>query len=338
MKKIFIILTIFTFFIGAFAIHKVFALQNVHMKDSDYGMNMYTPAFPLVYEDLKEKIVKGKVEFAGYHSLMIDTLDSLESPKNRLGEEFYYNTVAKRTPEFKKKIEADIKEKFNEKSSILDMVEWEPGNEDEIILYSMVKKNIEFIKQFEILDLMAFDNSDEQFKYFGTKDKSKEYRAQVQPVFYKDENNYAVLLKTKTGDEVILYTMNENTAKKSVSALWNDLSKKMNPETFKEDDKFLAPFIEIKEIISYDDLSNREIKGTDYKISKAIESVEFLLDNKGAKLKNEALMMLETCALRVEIEPRYFYFNRPFVLFIKEEGRKNPYFMVKIQDVKYLVR
>lgn len=339
MKKIFIILAIFMFFIGAFAIHKVFALQNVRMKDANYGMNMYTPAFPLVYEDLKEKVVKGKVEFVGYHSSMVDTLEAIESPKNRLDEKFYYHTVAKRTPASKKKIGADIKEKFNEKSSILEMVQWEPSCEVDIILYSMVKKNIEFLKRFEILDPLPFDDSKEEFKYFGTKEKSKYFKAQTKPLFYKDKNNYAISLKTKTCDEIILYMPQEKDLKeKSVHKLWAKLQKEIKPDSFKEDDKFLAPFIQIKELISYDDLSGKEIKGTDYRIAKAIESVEFSLDNEGAKLKNEALMILETCALMPEIQPRYFYFNRPFVLFIKEEGRKNPYFMVKIQDARYLIK
>lgn len=339
MKKTVLFLILSALAAGIILTGRVFALQNVQMKDSDYGMNMYTPAFPLVFEDLKEKIVKGKVEFIGYHSSMVDTLEAIESPKNRLDEKFYYHTVVKKIPASKKKIEADIKEKFNEKSSILDMVQWEPPCEEDIILYAMVKKNIEFLKRFEILDPLPFNNSKEEFKYFGTKEKTEYFKAQTKPLFYKDENNYAISLKTKTGDEVILYMPSENDLKeKSVHKLWAQLQKKIKPDSFREDDKFLAPFIEIKELISYDDLINKEIKGTDFIIAKAIESVEFSLDNEGAKLKNEALIMLEKCALMPEIQSRYFYFNKPFVLFIKEEGRENPYFMVKIRDTKYLVK
>jgi len=339
MKKIFIIIAFCLLITGGAVVQRAIALQNVRMNDSDYGKDMYTPAFPLVYEDLKEKIVKGKVEFVGYHSSMIDVLDSLESPKNRLDEAFYYKIIAKRTPEYKKKIESDIKEKFNEKSSILDMVQWNPGCEDDIVLYSMVKKNVEFLKYFEILEPMAFNDSKIDVKYFGTKDKARMFKTQMKPLFYKDGKEYAISLKTKTDDEIILYTGDvEDIENKPVSKIWDEVKNKIKPDSFKSDDKFLAPFVEIKELISYDDLSGKKIKGTDYKISKAVESVEFLLDNKGAKLKNEAMMMLETCALRPETHERYFYFDRPFVLFMKEAGRENPYFMVKIKDTKYLVK
>ena len=180
----------------------------------------------------------------------------------------------------------------------------------------MVKKNVEFLKYFEILEPMSFNNSKIDIKYFGTKDKLRFFKTQIKPLFYKDENNYAVSLKTKTGDEVILYT--GDFKDKTVHQIWGDLNKKIKPDSFKNDDKFLAPFIDIKQLISYDDFAGKEIKGTDYKIAKAIESVEFSLDNKGAKLKNEAMIMMETCALRPDVQQRYFYFDKPFVLFIKE--------------------
>lgn len=336
MKKIFVCAILAVLVISTIIVNKVLALQNVQMKDSDYAKNMYSPAFPLVYEDLKNEIVKGKVEFVGYHSSMIDVLDSLDSPENRLSEEFYYKIIAKRTPEYKRKIEYDIKKKFNEKSSILDMISWKPGDERDIVLYSIVKKNVEFLKYFEILEPMSFNNSKIDVKYFGTKDKSRFFKTQIKPLFYKDENNYAVSLKTKTGDEVILYT--GDFKDKTVHQIWGDLNKKIKPDSFKNDDKFLAPFIDIKQLISYDNFAGKEIKGTDYKIAKAIESVEFSLDNKGAKLKNEAMIMMETCALRPDVQQRYFYFDKPFVLFMKEEGHSLPYFMVKIEDTKYLVK
>lgn len=337
MKKI-LILIAFVLFLTSIVAHRSFALQNIQLKDADYAKDMYTPAFPLIFEDLEQKVVKRKVELVGFHSFMIDILHSLETPKNRLSEDFYYKIIAKKTPSYKKRIEKDIKEKFNEKSSILDLIEWEPPCEDEIILYSMVKKDVEFLKPFEIPDPMGFNGSKEEFKYFGSKDKSAFYKTQIKPLFYKDENNYAISLNTKSGDEVILYRTETDLDKKSVHKLWSELKGKTKPDNFKKDDKFFAPFINIKELINYDELSEKEIKGTDYKIKKAIESVEFSLDNKGAKLKNEAIMSLETCALMPEIQERHFYFNKPFVLFMKEKERENPYFMAKIKDAKYLLK
>ena len=125
-----------------------------------------------------------------------------------------------------------------------------------------------------------------------------------------------------------------------VDIVWDELTVKADDskaDVFGNKDKLTVPFIEIKELIKYVDLSGKLIKGTNYKINSAIESVEFSLDNKGAKLKNEAAMMVEMTAL-LPSNSRYFSFNKPFALFMIEKGKKEPYFMLKVLDTKYLVK
>lgn len=317
------------------------SFRNVSMKDEEYGQNMYTPAFPLIYEDLKKEIVKkDKIEFVGFNSYMFNVLNQMDSPENRLSERFYYKTIARRTPAYKKKIENDIWKKFKEKSSILDSISWKPKNEDDIILYSMVKKNVEFLKHFEILDSASFNGSNENVKYFGVKKDAKYYKNNIKPLFYennKGRETYAISLKTKTEDEIILYVGNLN---EPVDIVWDALTVKADDaktDAFGNNDKLTVPFIEIKELINYVDLVGRAIKGTDYKIQSAVESVEFSLDNKGAKLKNEAAIVLDN-AVFIPSNSRYFLFNRPFALFMIEKGKKEPYFMLKVLDTKYLVK
>ncbi len=312
-------------------------LKNVTMKDEDYGQNIYTPAFPLIYEDLKKEIVKkDKVELVGFNSYMFNVLNRMDPPENRLDEKYYYKIIAKKTPAYKRKIENDIWKKFKEKSSILDSIPFKPKNENEIILYSMVKKNVEFLKHFEILDSMPFNGSKFDVKYFGVKEKARNYKNNVKPLFY-EEDSYAISLKTKTDDEIILYVGN---LEEPADIVWDELVLKLHnskEDFFGNKDKLQVPFISVKELIKYVDLSGKMIKGTDYRINSAIESVEFSLDNKGAKLKNEAAMMVEMTAL-IPSNSRYFSFNRPFILFMKEKGKKEPYFMLKILDTKYLIK
>ena len=50
-------------------------------------------------------------------------------------------------------------------------------------------------------------------------------------------------------------------------------------------------------------------------------------------------MLIERNAVAIDfIKPRFFYFDKPFVLFMKEADKKNPYFMLKIKDTEYLVK
>ena len=312
--------------------------KNIPLNDSYYGQDMYTPALPLLFEDLKNEVVKGPIKLQGYDSHIIDTINSIDPPTNRRDEKYYYKIVAKRLPEYKKIIEDAIWEKFKEKSKLIDKIEWTPGNAYHIVLYAMVKKDVEFMNEFEILDTSAFDNSKDKFKYFGIKDKNDKLKNNVKPLFYKDKDNYAILLHTKTNDEIILYRGDIN---KPVNDIWKDVKKRINQdeERFSEIDKLMVPFINLDNMFEYKELADKQIQNTNLIIKKVLESVEFKLDNKGAKLKNEALMLIERNAVAIDfIKPRFFYFDKPFVLFMKEADKKNPYFMLKIKDTEYLVK
>ena len=64
--------------------------KNIPLNDSYYGQDMYTPALPLLFEDLKNEVVKGPIKLQGYDSHIIDTINSIDPPTNRLDEKYYY--------------------------------------------------------------------------------------------------------------------------------------------------------------------------------------------------------------------------------------------------------
>ena len=73
------------------------------------------------------------------------------------------------------------------------------------------------------------------------------------------------------------------------------------------------------------------------KIEKAIQTIKFSLDEKGGEIKSEAAIdvMLGTTALspEKEDEPRYFYLDDTFAIFLREKGRDLPYFAGRIEDI-----
>ena len=57
------------------------------------------------------------------------------------------------------------------------------------------------------------------------------------------------------------------------------------------------------------------------------------MDNTGVKLKSEAGMIASTTALLPAEEPRFFYFDDTFVVFLKEKGKNKPYFALRVHDI-----
>ena len=63
------------------------------------------------------------------------------------------------------------------------------------------------------------------------------------------------------------------------------------------------------------------------------------MDNKGGSLKSEAALSVMETALRPEQEtPRYFLFNKTFVLFLIESGKEKPYYAMKVDNIDFLVK
>ena len=121
--------------------------------------------------------------------------------------------------------------------------------------------------------------------------------------------------------------------KKSLEEFYKDLKTKTDKykglKKFTEDDNLVVPYIKFDKMFHYNEFAGRQIKNTDFIISEALQTVKFKMDNKGGSLKSEAALMLATSALNPEPkEYRYFEYTKPFVLFLKEQDKEIPYFIV----------
>ncbi len=110
------------------------------------------------------------------------------------------------------------------------------------------------------------------------------------------------------------------------------------PNEFKKDDEFKVPNVSLYREKSFDEFTNRQIKGTDMMIDKAIETVDFKMNNEGVKLKSEAVIMTKLAAMLpdVTVKPRKFYFNDTFVLFLQEADKNKPYFALRVKDISLI--
>ena len=68
-----------------------------------------------------------------------------------------------------------------------------------------------------------------------------------------------------------------------------------------------------------------------YTIEDILEGVKLKLDESGAVVENEGLMMIDECAI-MNPDPRILRFDRPFWVVMKEKGH-HPYLCVKINNV-----
>ena len=99
-------------------------------------------------------------------------------------------------------------------------------------------------------------------------------------------------------------------------------------------DYFKVPDLKLYQEASFKEVCGKAIKGTDFMIDKALETIDFKMNNEGVKLKSEAVIVTMKSALPGHVlEPRYFNYDSTFYLFLQEKDKNQPYFAMRVDDV-----
>lgn len=299
---------------------------------------VWVGTFQLVWNDFVNDILKAPVKFVSGSQKEAKLLNKQEFTQNMLSEDSYYKTYGKTSLALKGEIENAIMEKFGEKSEILDKIDWTKSN-GAYFLYVMLKKDFEFLQKFNQLTAGSFGANNYQTKYFGINETSKnQLYKNVKVLFFNGAEDFAVELKTQSNDIVILYRTDKNKS-------FNTLYKEMNKKTFKYKgsnsfvlgDKIKIPYISFKKDVNFDDLCGREIRGSErLYFEKALQTVDFDMNEQGVKLKSEAALDVSLMSfMPPKIEKgREMFFDDTFVIFLKETDKAKPYFAARIKDLE----
>lgn len=303
--------------------------------------SVWVGSFQIAWNEFMDKRVNGKVEFEDGESLLANELNKKMFSKEMLSEEDYYIKVDKTSNELKNEILSDINSKFGiSDSSALNQIDFNVDSEsNSYTIYSVLYKNFEFLKPFDRLYGTNFNDSEEIVRYFGINNaSSEELNNNIEVLFYNNNSDFAIKLKTKENEDVILYCNDSNN---SFNNLYNEVVHKSQlyngNNEFLENDELKVPYINLDTIINYRELCGRGIKGTlGLYLTNAVQNVKFSLNEIGGNLVSEATIKDE--CLGISENSRFFYYNKPFVVFLKESDKDNPYFALKVNNTDLLVK
>ncbi len=302
------------------------------------GNKVWCGTFNLVWNDFMNDVVKGNVEFRDGESELANELNKQSFKVDQLSENSYFKIHGQAMGEdLKNKIQNGIKQKFNEDSNLIDRIDWNDSNG--YVLYAMLKKEFNFLEPFSTaMGSMTFNNSEPRIKCFGVDSSNNPIASKnVEVLFYNSEDDFAIKLKTKEGEEVILYkTTGEN---KSFEENYKEIKKQQinysGKNTFEENDILRIPFIKVNDEINYDELCGREIKNSNYYIKQALQTIDFELNNVGGSVKSEAL--IDATQKAWTEKSRKMIFDSDFILYLKEESKEQPYFALKVDNTDILL-
>ena len=95
----------------------------VTLEDEITTNSIWCGTFQLVWNDMVNNVVKQDVVFTPQEKI-VENLNKQTFKEDQLSEKDYYKVYDLLTLDLKEKIEKAIKEKFNEKSNILDSIDW----------------------------------------------------------------------------------------------------------------------------------------------------------------------------------------------------------------------
>lgn len=273
--------------------------------------NLWVGTLDLAWKDLEEKIGLNKIELEGEMPQIANDLNESTFSKEMLNPNDYKINV-ERTVTNGYKIDATLNKELN------------------------------FLELFDNFSdyKWTFGNSEEYIKYFGINNASPEkMNKNVEILFYNKLNNdsllsndMAIKLKTKEGDEIILYRTDD---KKSFDEYYEDIKAKTKNykgrTEFSEDDELRVPYVKVNGMINYNQLYDKKIKNSKgLYIYDVIQNVNFNLNEKGCNLSSKATMVTEY--MGIGQDTKYCYFQDTFIIFMKEKNSDKPYFALKVDN------
>ena len=273
--------------------------------------NLWVGTLDLAWKELEDKIGLNKIELEGEMPQIANDLNESTFSKEMLNPNDYKINV-ERTVTNGYKIDATLNKELN------------------------------FLESFDNFSdyKWTFGNSKEYIKYFGINNASPEkMNKNVEILFYNKLNNgsllsndMAIKLKTKEGDEIILYRTDD---KKSFDEYYEDIKAKTKNykgrTEFSQDDELRVPYVKVNGMINYNQLYDKKIKNSKgLYIYDVIQNVNFYLNERGCNLSSKATMVTEY--MGIGQDTKYCYFQDTFIIFMKEKNSDKPYFALKVDN------
>lgn len=164
-------------------------------------------------------------------------------------------------------------------------------------------------------------------------------RNQVKILYYNTDDDFAIKIKTSTDDEVILCKNYEGSNfKEMYSKIEKNEENYTSVSWLSSEDTLRIPNIKLKKSFEFSEIESKNYlysDGTEHYIDKAIQNIEFTLNEGGGKVKSESVITDKNSLAICENIPKKLWFDSSFVMFLKEDS-STPYLALLVNDASIL--
>ncbi|MFC1793750.1 hypothetical protein ACFL3Q_09220 [Planctomycetota bacterium] len=333
---------------------------------------IWCSTFQMAWDMLKNDIIREPVKVPQAAELA-DRLNEAEFSPGNLEAESFYAKVGVVKEGIVEQIQKEMGMRFpSEPVPVFNELDTLPkfDRDESIVSYSYLKTDIGFKYPFYTKnDVFAFEDSNGQrnnVTYFCDYTKVTDpnealVREQVDILYYKYADQeiaaeFAVDLCRHTSPYQVVLALvprQENLRETVYDVEQKILEFKQDPdyETLRKlrpgsgnrlSDKLIIPDVLYKLTNHFAELEGKGLENDrwlGYYIFEAMQVIDFALSRTGVVLKSEARMVVPPFSLgprRLE-EPRYFYFNKPFLIYIKKRVPDySPFFVMWVDNTELM--
>lgn len=296
------------------------------------GNYVWGAAMNFCWTNLGESIIQEPIALQSNDLEVLALVDAFNHPVCTTADldEPSYFVKAGYGPQTLQQINQECRAKFPEKTfPDLDI----SLSAQDIIAYAYLFKKVSYEVPFTPADMVFRGQAVAGFS------ANQEQKKTVEVLHYRDDHEFIIRLRLQDSADELILAKGYNTAEPSeaLQALAKlDLS---HSRRLGSDDHFKMPLLKLDfrrddEKIIGKTLANPRF--TDFTIAQMFEKIIFELDEKGAKVENEAVITMVRGALMDFRQQRYFYLDKPFWVIMKRRESKNPYFLLGVNNTEFM--
>lgn len=310
---------------------------------------IWCSSFQLAWNEMKDNIVKEPILVKDAQDVCI-RLNSAKQTKTDLLPESYYAAAGKVSDGIIQKIQADMSNRFPSKQiPAFD-------SNDGLIAYSYleayIKFAIPFLQNDEPLRFTTSSGGQCSVNSFGiwgdSSSKKESLCKQVEVLYCKVEKTlrpteFALdLCKYTEPYQVVLAVIDPA---ESLEATYNHLQSEIKASQkqegykalaqFHSDDRLCVPDMFWNITHHFDELEGKPLQNPGahgISVSTAAQMIKFRLDRTGVTLESHAIFV----TLGMESFPRFFIFDKPFLLYLKMRNTEQPFFVMWVDNSELL--
>ena len=206
----------------------------------------------------------------------------------------------------------------------------------DFISYAYFLKQVEYLTQFKE-KTVNFGKKIVQGFYSSNPSQQKN----VEVLEYRDDDCFIIGLRLKDKSDELLLAKGFDMG--NPEAVVNRIAKhgRGSFPTMGDNDRFEMPKLHLKHGRNYNELINKPVSNKgfeDYIIAVMFENIKFDMDQKGARVENEAVIVGGRGGGLKPVNARRFILDKPFWVVMKRKDSRYPYFLLGVENTALMER